>query len=80
MDSIEDIADRLDRAADRYRNANDFGAEPDARQAAAQARGARTPLDAERVEAADFRARAPAQGDHPARLQGRHRERAPRDL
>jgi hypothetical protein len=52
MDSIQDIADRLDRAADRYHNAADFQAEHDARNAAAQARRAASVMQAQQIEQA----------------------------
>jgi hypothetical protein len=52
MDSIQDIADRLDRAADRYHNAADFQAEHDARSAADQARRAASVMEAQQIEQA----------------------------
>jgi hypothetical protein len=52
MDSIQDIADRLDRAADRCHNAADFQAEHDARNAATQARRAASVMQAQQIEQA----------------------------
>lgn len=52
MDTIQEVADRLERAADRYHNAADFQAEHDARNAADQARRAPTVLDAQQIEQA----------------------------
>jgi hypothetical protein len=49
-DSIEDIADRLERAADRYFNANDFQAQRDALNAAAQVRRAGGIMEAQQIE------------------------------
>jgi hypothetical protein len=49
-DTIDDIADRLERAADRYHNAADFQAERDAQNAAAQVRRATTLLEAQQIE------------------------------
>jgi hypothetical protein len=52
MDTIQEVADRLERAADRYHNAADFQAEHDARNAADQARRAQSVLDAQQIEQA----------------------------
>jgi hypothetical protein len=49
-DSIEDIAQRLERVADRYHNAADFQAEHDARAAAERARRASSLLEAQQIE------------------------------
>src|SRR5213595_1984670 len=49
-DSIEEIADRLERAADRYFNANDFQAQRDAINAAAQVRRAQSVMEAQQIE------------------------------
>jgi hypothetical protein len=50
MDTIQDIADRLERAADRYQNAADFQAANDARNAAQQVRRASSVLEAQQIE------------------------------
>ena len=52
MDTIQEIADRLERAADRYHNAADFQVENDARNASQQVRRAASVLDAQRIEQA----------------------------
>jgi hypothetical protein len=57
-ESIDDVAGRLERAADRYQNANDFGAANAARQAAEHARRAGSVSDAQMIEQDFFRARA----------------------
>jgi hypothetical protein len=50
-----EIADRIDRHGDRYRNAGDFGNEAEARNAARRARNAYTPEAAREIER-DFNA------------------------
>jgi hypothetical protein len=57
-ESIDDIADRLQRAQDRYQNANDFGAAHAARQAAERARRAGSVQEAQLIEQEFFRTRA----------------------
>jgi hypothetical protein len=52
MDTIQEIADRLERAADRYHNAADFQAEHDARGAAEQVRRADSVAQAQQIEQA----------------------------
>jgi hypothetical protein len=49
-DSIEEIAQRLERAADRCHNSADFQAERDAQNAAAQVRRASSVLEAQQIE------------------------------
>src|SRR5687768_16298008 len=51
-ESIQDVADRLERAADRFANAEDAESEEAAREAAAAARECATLEDALRVERA----------------------------
>jgi hypothetical protein len=61
-DEIEEIAERLERAADRYQNAADFRSKTDALSAAAQVRRARSVMEAEQLEQGFLRAHPPEGG------------------
>lgn len=61
-DEIEDIAERLERAADRYHNAADFRSKTDALNAATQVRRARSAMEAQQIEEAFLRAHPPDGG------------------
>jgi hypothetical protein len=62
MDTIDDIAGRLERAADRYHNAADFKSKNDALQAAQAVRRARSVMEAQQIEQAFLRTHPPDGG------------------
>src|SRR5438045_1094534 len=64
-ENIDDVADRLDRQADRYRNAGDFKREQEARQAANEVRHSTALANAQNIERA-FNFTHPADVEHEA--------------
>ena len=61
-DEIEEIAERLERAADRYHNAADFQSKTDSLNASAQVRRARSAMEARQIEEAFLRSHPPDGG------------------
>jgi hypothetical protein len=61
-EQIEEIAERLERAADRYHNAADFRSKTDALNAANQVRRARSAMEAQQIEQAFLRSHPPDGG------------------
>src|SRR5438045_9544848 len=62
MDTIDDIAGRLERAADRYHNAADFKSKNDALQAAQAVRRAGSAVEAQQIEQSFLRTHPPDGG------------------
>jgi hypothetical protein len=62
MDTIDDIAGRLERAADRYHNAADFKSKNDALRAAEAVRRAGSVMEAQQIEQSFLRTHPPDGG------------------